>query len=448
MISIRVYSAIALVSLFVLFGCRKEPPVLKSEIKTFFTVTSDNFENLSIPHINGRNLKANNTPMTRALIDSSRVFVDNTSQLIKLNKKELNKIDLLARKQGISFIVNKETGLDDIGRRYEQTLGVKEDSVEGMLKRVSIIDHLVKQLKSIGKDDPYDENLGLVLYVDGNASLGKLKSFLEVASNWYTEFFAMMKVGNDLVRVPFRFGRIQHLGGEWSDATSVLRRKTINSPDELCTLQEVTITQAGVDAKLFSAAPIEDRNLIYEFEPLKAQIVNNMNCINKVEYIRLKTKVSYHEQRYLNSYDNCLDCVQAEINGNIVRQDGISPHVSREKKSLNRCELKDLLQSIAPISDGCGYLAISALNLLGIELGLPAWQPFLVGGILGALLAYPLFEWALIALSSLTGALLIAQALDVARLLALAIFAVAFVFGVAVQAGVYTRLWKRRREAG
>ena len=97
---------------------------------------------------------------------------------------------------------------------------------------------------------------------------------------------------------------------------------------------------------------------------------------------------------------------------------------------------------------GGGYLVISALNLLGIELGLPAWQPFLVGGILGALLAYPLFEWALIALSSLTGALLIAQALDVARLLALAIFAVAFVFGVAVQAGVYTRLWKRRREAG
>ncbi len=97
---------------------------------------------------------------------------------------------------------------------------------------------------------------------------------------------------------------------------------------------------------------------------------------------------------------------------------------------------------------GGGYLAISALDLLGLELGIPAWQPFVIGGILGALLAYPLFDWALIVLSSLTGALLLAQAMDITRVLALAVFAVAFVFGVAVQAGLYTKWWKRRRGEG
>lgn len=97
---------------------------------------------------------------------------------------------------------------------------------------------------------------------------------------------------------------------------------------------------------------------------------------------------------------------------------------------------------------GGGYLALSALDLLGLELGLPAWQPFVVGGILGLVLAYPLFDWALVVLSSLTGALLIAQALDVARILALAVFAVAFVFGIAVQVGLYTRLWRRKRTSG
>src|SRR3990172_9006109 len=43
-----------------------------------------------------------------------------------------------------------------------------------------------------------------------------------------------------------------------------------------------------------------------------------------------------------------------------------------------------------------GYLAIGLLSLFGVELGTQWWQPFLIGGILGALISYPLFDWALI----------------------------------------------------
>src|SRR5690348_8281226 len=59
------------------------------------------------------------------------------------------------------------------------------------------------------------------------------------------------------------------------------------------------------------------------------------------------------------------------------------------------------------------YIALVLVNSLG---GNPssamngmAWVAFFVGGILGAILAFMLFDWALIILSSLSGALLITE---------------------------------------
>jgi hypothetical protein len=86
-----------------------------------------------------------------------------------------------------------------------------------------------------------------------------------------------------------------------------------------------------------------------------------------------------------------------------------------------------------------GYLAIGLLGLFGVELGPQWWQPFLIGGILGALLSYPLFDWALIVLSSLTGAVLIVQALEVGTGLALPLTVLGALVGVAIQAGMHRR---------
>jgi hypothetical protein len=56
-----------------------------------------------------------------------------------------------------------------------------------------------------------------------------------------------------------------------------------------------------------------------------------------------------------------------------------------------------------------GYLMVSLFNQFA---GLPAqlvWLPYIIGGIAGALVLYFVFDWALIFLSTLTGATLLVQ---------------------------------------
>jgi hypothetical protein len=64
---------------------------------------------------------------------------------------------------------------------------------------------------------------------------------------------------------------------------------------------------------------------------------------------------------------------------------------------------------------------------------LPWWLPFLVGGILGAVLLSFLFEWALIILSSLTGAFLITQNFDVDANMQIGLLLILTAIGIAVQ---------------
>jgi len=56
-----------------------------------------------------------------------------------------------------------------------------------------------------------------------------------------------------------------------------------------------------------------------------------------------------------------------------------------------------------------GYLVLSLFNQFA---GLPAqlvWLPYIVGGVIGAIILFFVFDWALISLSTLTGATLIVQ---------------------------------------
>jgi hypothetical protein len=43
-----------------------------------------------------------------------------------------------------------------------------------------------------------------------------------------------------------------------------------------------------------------------------------------------------------------------------------------------------------------GYIIINLLDLLGLKLGHVIWLPYLIGGVVGALLLYLIFDWALI----------------------------------------------------
>lgn len=83
-----------------------------------------------------------------------------------------------------------------------------------------------------------------------------------------------------------------------------------------------------------------------------------------------------------------------------------------------------------------GYIALSLLDLLGLKLALPGWIPFLIGGVLGAVLLAAMFDWALIILSSLVGANLLVEAMKAQQVLGVVLFILLFFVGLAIQAGL------------
>ncbi|HMQ56307.1 MAG TPA: hypothetical protein PKE64_29235 [Anaerolineae bacterium] len=87
-----------------------------------------------------------------------------------------------------------------------------------------------------------------------------------------------------------------------------------------------------------------------------------------------------------------------------------------------------------------GYLTVWLLGLFGVEVGNLAWLAYVVGGLVGLLVATSLFNVALIGLSALIGATLITQAIPslpawLVPLILLALFAV----GVVIQAKVLNK---------
>jgi hypothetical protein len=83
-----------------------------------------------------------------------------------------------------------------------------------------------------------------------------------------------------------------------------------------------------------------------------------------------------------------------------------------------------------------GYLVLSLLELLSVELGDMSWWLALAGGVVGVILAAVLLDWALMILSSLSGAVLIVEAFDFMGTMAVVVSAILFVVGMIVQAGI------------
>jgi hypothetical protein len=87
-----------------------------------------------------------------------------------------------------------------------------------------------------------------------------------------------------------------------------------------------------------------------------------------------------------------------------------------------------------------GYLALNLVRTLSWDLeqlvAAPygSWLAFIAGGILCAVLVGALFEWALIALSSITGAYLISQVIQVYPGTKVLLFAVLAAIGIVIQA--------------
>ena len=85
---------------------------------------------------------------------------------------------------------------------------------------------------------------------------------------------------------------------------------------------------------------------------------------------------------------------------------------------------------------GGGYLVFSILALFDLNLGVFSWVFYLIGGILGAILFAVFFDWTLIILSSLSGAVILTQSFFLPRAWNIFLIAGLFIVGVVVQARV------------
>lgn len=109
-----------------------------------------------------------------------------------------------------------------------------------------------------------------------------------------------------------------------------------------------------------------------------------------------------------------------------------------------------LLQKMAVAVSGFvagGYVLVTGLNVLGFNIARLDWILFLVDGIIGVILMAKLFEWALILLSSLSGAVMIAQALPVEGQIVVVISVVGFILGLVIQTGMLRGKKKEKRAA-
>src|SRR5687768_2952664 len=80
-----------------------------------------------------------------------------------------------------------------------------------------------------------------------------------------------------------------------------------------------------------------------------------------------------------------------------------------------------------------GYILTVLAAMIGLNQGGFSWIVYLMGGIIGFLLVIFLFDWAIIALSSLAGASLITQALLLPSGIGGVIFLVLVIVGILIQ---------------
>ena len=88
---------------------------------------------------------------------------------------------------------------------------------------------------------------------------------------------------------------------------------------------------------------------------------------------------------------------------------------------------------------GGAYIAATFVESSNLDLGGPEWLPFVVGGVFGAILLGALFNPALIVLSSLVGATLIADSLPLGSDSSIVVMVVAAVLGIIVQSHMFRK---------
>jgi len=97
---------------------------------------------------------------------------------------------------------------------------------------------------------------------------------------------------------------------------------------------------------------------------------------------------------------------------------------------------------------GGGFMAVNLLRFLNLESDTLLWFSYIVGGIIGAILLFMVFEWALIIVSAFAGAMVIIQTVNLnPRITPWLLFAL-FVFGILIQTLLFLRARAAKKNQG
>lgn len=86
-----------------------------------------------------------------------------------------------------------------------------------------------------------------------------------------------------------------------------------------------------------------------------------------------------------------------------------------------------------------GYVLLVFSDFVGMQTGMVPWILAVIGGAIGLVLTLMLFEWALIILSSVVGAGMVAQSVDASQSVTVVLFLAASAVGIVVQATLMDR---------
>jgi hypothetical protein len=88
---------------------------------------------------------------------------------------------------------------------------------------------------------------------------------------------------------------------------------------------------------------------------------------------------------------------------------------------------------------GGGYILLGFAGMLGLDKGILSLIVFILGGVIGVLLVAWLFDWALITISSLAGASMLVEALNLQRAAGGILLLILVIVGVSVQGAILRR---------
>lgn len=86
-----------------------------------------------------------------------------------------------------------------------------------------------------------------------------------------------------------------------------------------------------------------------------------------------------------------------------------------------------------------GYIVYYMLQFMALQTGEYQWLAILAGALIGAVLAGSMFDWALILITSASGATLISQGLNLGMPISAVVLLGLFIFGIIVQGNIRTK---------